>query len=405
MKKKLIALLLAMVMVFSLVPMAAFADDGDTGTTNPPPTVTVYLSISDDDKFVTGNGSVMALKEITVPYFDLANYGLEDFYFSSEDYDEEPGWAGTDPENPLPPKSHLTPGTQDYAAGFITMLHVFIYALEVYKEGNNPSVVFEQHRSLPTGDLNISGSVGSMFMENFWGMDLNLNYYKNYEYPLASEGWGATADQILVHDGDIITVGHFTSWDFYSDPSGIFNYAKLNGNKGPVTVTKGGNVTLDFFHAGVDFYSFTETAHTPLSGGQGVFATPVNNVASGDFCGWSPVGTVNSDGQAIINTSNLAAGKYIVAVPGQRGVSVDAICSTPGGIILDVGVKYGDVDGDGIVTQEDIAMIRAYIDDEIDFNDFQCSAADVDEDGEITSSDIFYITGFINGSISSLPIE
>lgn len=52
-------------------------------------------------------------------------------------------------------------------------------------------------------------------MNNFWGHDLNLKYYRNHMYPLMSPGWGSTADYILLSDGDAIDVGLFSNWNFY----------------------------------------------------------------------------------------------------------------------------------------------------------------------------------------------
>ncbi|MFR8334895.1 MAG: hypothetical protein ACLU9S_23105 [Oscillospiraceae bacterium] len=60
-----------------------------------------------------------------------------------------------------------------------------------------------------------SGSPTSFFMNNFWGHDLNLKYYRNHMYPLMSPGWGSTADYILLSDGDAIDVGLFSNWNFY----------------------------------------------------------------------------------------------------------------------------------------------------------------------------------------------
>lgn len=53
-----------------------------------------------------------------------------------------------------------------------------------------------------------------MYMTNFWGHDENLLYYVNHQYPLMYEGWGSTADWILLEDGDAIEVAMFTDWDF-----------------------------------------------------------------------------------------------------------------------------------------------------------------------------------------------
>lgn len=56
--------------------------------------------------------------------------------------------------------------------------------------------------------LNITGSATSMYMQQFWGHDENLMYYRNHVYPLMGPGWGSTADYILLSDGDTIDVAH-----------------------------------------------------------------------------------------------------------------------------------------------------------------------------------------------------
>lgn len=99
-------------------PVTFFTFEYEAGEEDPgeetTPEVTVYFSISHDDAFVEGKqtGEAMALKKITVPYFDLALYGLENYYFSSETYgDDGDGLPGSD----------LEPGTAEYAYGKITM--------------------------------------------------------------------------------------------------------------------------------------------------------------------------------------------------------------------------------------------------------------------------------------------
>ena len=79
------------------------------------------------------SGKTVALQEVTVPYFDLGLYGLEDFYFASENY----GPASGDPTGG--PGSALDPGTKEFAYGKITMLHLFLYATEVYYLGIDPA--------------------------------------------------------------------------------------------------------------------------------------------------------------------------------------------------------------------------------------------------------------------------
>ena len=306
------------------------------------PTVKVYFSVSEDDQFAVGKetGEVMALKEIEVPYFNLALYGLEDFYFSSEDYgDDGDGLPG----------SSLEPGTEDFAYGKVTMMHLFIYATEVYYCGVAPEEagqgwLYESGKlgialgsgtdQAGDGTLTFSGTSGSSFMYDFWNMDLNLNYYHNYEYPLASEGWGATSDQILLHDGDIVTLGHFTDWSFCNDPTSVFNYIQSGEDIITTTVKKDSKVTLTVYHAGAG-ENYT-TAHEVVTYQPDVYIAAVDQV-SGDVTKWTKLGTADENGQILVDTSKLEAGQYVVAVAGQYGCEyTDSICSTPGGILLNV---------------------------------------------------------------------
>lgn len=335
MKKRLLALLLVFAMLLPVFNVAAFADD-DTSTT--PNSVTVYFSVTHDDSFV----DKMAMKKITVPYFDIANYGLEDFYFSSERYTSTPGWGSGDK-----PSSDLTPGTKEYAEGQITMLHLFIYALELYKlncpVADAGTGLYYRNGKITSNDLSISGSVGSMFMNYYWGMDLNLNYYKNYEYPLASSGWGATADQILLHDGDVVTLGHFSSYSFYSETNGIFGYIQPTalGASSVIpetTVTAGTSLDVTLYHAGASESGDYTTAHTPFGAGIPVYCCDIDGINSGSVSGangWEQIGVTDANGKVTVDTAELGAGTYMLAMPGQKGVSDTSIIScTPGGLRL-----------------------------------------------------------------------
>lgn len=101
-----------------------------------------------------------------------------------------------------------------------TLLHLYIYLLERYcmglseeecGQGQLQNGVTEADQYDPVmnmkGDtayestkkvLNITGSSTSLYMQQFWGHDENLMYYRNHVYPLMSKGWGATADYILL---------------------------------------------------------------------------------------------------------------------------------------------------------------------------------------------------------------
>ncbi len=325
MRKRLLSLFMALAMILTLVPVSVFAEGQDDNS------VTVYFSASHDDQYMVGEATdeVMALKKIEVPYFDLADYGLEEFYFASEDYNS--GSQGG--------------GTQESAEGKVTMLHLFIYATEVFYCGVDPDEAGQGYLAdqdiLGTDVLTISGLSGSAFTENFWGYDMNLNYYLNYEYPLASAGWGATCDQILLEDGDVVTLGHFSSWSFYLDSTAVFNYIKAGDDTVTATATKGEEVELSVYHAGSDGSADYTTAHNPVTCEPEVYYTSVDSLKTGNKGGnvteWTYAGTADENGKITLDTSDMEAGEYVVSIAGQYGADyTDDICSAPGSIVLKV---------------------------------------------------------------------
>lgn len=353
--------------------------------------VTVYFSFSHDDKFESceQSGQTVALKEVTVPYFDLALYGLEDFYFASEDY----GPASGDPTGG--PGSALDPGTKEFAYGKITMLHLFLYATEVYYLGIDPADAGKGYladNGMGTDIFNYSGSTGSIFLQNIWNYDLNLNYYLNYEYPLASAGWGSTCDQILLRDGDIVTLGHFSDWSFFNDTTSIFNYIVADKTD-PV---QGDKIKLELYHAGADMYGTYNTAHTLIDYSPSVYCTPVNNIVSGDVTTWQYVGNAEADGSLVVDTSTLAPGEYIFALAGQPGKeNSGVICSTPGGIRLTIHEKpvvKGDLNGDGVIDSTDVMALFNAINSG---DDLDATVADVNGDGVIDARDVMALYNII----------
>ena len=353
--------------------------------------VTVYFSFSHDDTFESceQSGETMALKKVTVPYFDLELYGLENFYFASENY----GPASGDPTGG--PGSALDPGTKEFAYGKITMLHLFIYATEVYYLGIDPADAGKGYladNGMGTDIFNYSGSTGSIFLQNIWNYDLNLNYYLNYEYPLASAGWGSTCDQILLREGDIVTLGHFSDYSFFNDTTSIFNYIVAD-KKDPV---QGDKIKLELYHAGADMYGSYNTAHTLIDYSPSVYCTPVNDIVSGDVTTWQYVGNAEADGSLVVDTSTLAPGEYIFAMAGQPGKeNPGAICSTPGGIRLTIHEKpvvKGDINGDGVIDSTDVMALFNAINSG---DDLDATVADVNGDGVIDARDVMALYNII----------
>ena len=180
--KRILSLFMTVAMLLTMVPASVFA----TGTDASDDGVTVRYSVSYDENYVVGSetGEVMALKEITVPYFDLAEYGLEEYYFSSEEYGDDGDGA---------PGSDLEPGTPEYAEGKPTVLHLYIYALEVFEYGLDADEAGQgyllEQDLMDTDAFTITGGAGSTFLNAYWGTSGgNTMYFRNYEYPLASEG-------------------------------------------------------------------------------------------------------------------------------------------------------------------------------------------------------------------------
>ena len=132
------------------------------------------------------NGSHL---ELDVPYFDLDKQDMSEFYR----YHTENGQGGY---------------VDDQVVKRPTALHLYLYLLGVYYLGLTPEQVIngdeiikghdggvgvtDMNGGQPYDDsslaLNITGSATSMYMQQFWGHDENLMYYRNHVYPLMSAG-------------------------------------------------------------------------------------------------------------------------------------------------------------------------------------------------------------------------
>lgn len=183
----------------------------------PADSVTVYVTVSSDGMPIMGrDGTVLSHLEVKVPYFDLENQGLADFY-----------------------RYHTENGSGNYVDAEIverpTALHLNLYMIGKYymgltdeeiKTGSTKILGAQggygvEHMSGGTAyedtmlALNITGSATSLYMQQFWGHDENLMYYRNHVYPLMGPGWGSTCDYILLSDGDTIDVAMFSNWSFW----------------------------------------------------------------------------------------------------------------------------------------------------------------------------------------------
>lgn len=225
--------------------------------------VTVYVTISNDGVPIKGkDGTVLCHKAITVPYFDLSRYELDEFY-----------------------RFHTANGEGEYVDENIverpTGLHLYLYLLERYFIGLpeeecckgkytrselegfilNDDVLYMDEEPAYTADtlaaLKITGSPTSLYMANFWGHDENLMYYRNHCYPYMSPGWGSTSDYILLSTGDTWDVAMYSNWSFWSSGGAFtcFNKDEYTARPGTeLTVTSRAYGTT---FEGSDFYDFT----------------------------------------------------------------------------------------------------------------------------------------------------
>ncbi len=262
----------------------------------PKDAVTVIFTLSNDGIPLMGNdngNTPLSHLEVTVPYFDLGLYDLADYYRYGTDGGEGPYIDDKVIERP-------------------TGLHLYLYVIERYYlglpaeecgvgyDGNSNQVADvleyasntdihyfdggEAYSSNAYKALTITSSATSLYMSNFWGHDENLMYYRNHVYPLMSAGWGATADYMLLSDGDTIDVAMFSNWsfwmsgafaafdeDYYSVPAGSalsFQTVKF----GTQSVSEGGAdeflpiTDLEVHVYDADWNKLTETALTGSGG-------------------------------------------------------------------------------------------------------------------------------------------
>lgn len=395
MKKRIFTFILTLVLIISLYPFHAYAAETTNKTT-----VEVYLSISHDADFLEmPTGEIMAFKKMTVPYFDLALYGLQQYYFVSETYEKGDDTVENENGEIEKPSSNLTPGNAEFAYGKITMLHALIYATEIYycgvDEADAGKGYLKDQELIGTKVFKPEGSVGSMYLRHIWNMDENLNYYHNYKYPLASEGWGSTADQILLHDGDIVTVGHFDNWSFHQDPLSVFNLIKAGDQTVTVEAPQNTELDLTVYLAGKGG-NYT-TAHTPRTEQLPVYYIPVKELDDGVVSKWNFLGNADANGNLTVDVW-MEPGEYLVCVAGQYGKEVNAIVSTPGGIVLKVTdpVLLGDVNSDGSVNVLDALRLKQFLAGQPNKTIEQANA-DVTADGNVNLLDALRLVKYLAG--------
>ena len=255
-------------------------------------TKTVWVSFSDDGKFLLGSDpdtTVLGAMQVTVDYFDLADYGLAGFYR----YDDD----GQLVEQP-------------------TALHLYIKMLEKYYLGYTDGEKLVPGVTVKDGAENkallITGTSSSMYMKNFWGHDENLTYFVNHEYPTMRPGWGSTADWILLQNDDYVELAMYSDWGFFrSENAGFHYFADMAGENVTELSTASGELQL-------------RRATADMNGGGSyviVKEKPVYYVSAANFTEdvtqWTQFATTDAEGKFAYDFAGFTPGDYYIGTPGS----------------------------------------------------------------------------------------
>ena len=285
-------------------------------------TVSVNLTITYGEKqfYTTEDSSeFLMLEDLEVPYFDIALYDLEKYYYNPCCYVDASG-------NPTGQKV----GNVETAYGVVTLIHTFIYVTEVYYLDYDPADAGKgiSHQTDSDGDgvsdfaevLNWTGGVGSSFM-NLWNHGTNLNYYVNYVYPLGTESWGATSDQIALEDGDIVSLHLIQDEQVSGSNFSVFtandadNVFSQEDTKDTITVKQGEAVKLTLYWTG-NGSNYT-TIYDPIPN-WALYWSHADDV-SNDIRDWTLMDqTTGSDGTVTIDTTDLEPGIYYIGSLGGK---------------------------------------------------------------------------------------
>lgn len=276
MKKKILSMLLAVIMLLGMVTFSASAADS------------VYISVSENGQYLGD------LAHVEVDLAALAAISLEDYGLSDYSYDAD------------------SDGTAE-----ITALHLVIYT-------------HTELLGLDWDTVTVSGGAGSIFFEAglFGASDCNMNYYINGVYP-AIDGWGVTIDQYVLSSGDFVDFAIFSSWNFMVDSGAGFHYFmdSQDAITHSYTATAGEAMTLKLGRAWGAYGGETE-----------LYAEPSYTVYYGSTAFSDSADSVTTDDSGEASISFAEAGTYYLWANGAKGVDMDLenIVSSPAYAVVTV---------------------------------------------------------------------
>ena len=276
--KRILSILLAIVMVFTMIPMTAFSTVKESRTSAG--NDCVYLSISYDGQYIKdkkGNAIVylpISLSDIAA--VDLTEYGLDNMLFDADDDGE-------------------------YET---TALQLLIYAHEILYGGD-------------WGDVNFDALPGSSYFKGgIFGFTENLMYFHNGDFPVdesQSNEWmtvGATSDRIVLEAGDFLDVASFECFSFLWDQLGGFHFfADGDENLLHDFETKAGEtVSVKLMHSFCDL----------MVGEAYIYGASDYEVYYGKTYGVAE-GTLTTDGDGNVDITIEKPGTYYLWCSGAKG--------------------------------------------------------------------------------------
>lgn len=305
--RKALSMLLAVLLIVGVFPTVISANGADY----------VYISVSDDGVFTTdNNGDALAYTKVSLD--DIAAVDLDEYNLGDYKYDKD--------------------GDGNHE---ITALHLYIY-------------VHEQLLCLSWDDVNISGGAGSIYFSGglFGFSDENLRYNYNGAYPANENGWGLTADQIVLSDGDFIEVAHYSDWSFWMDSAAGFHYFTDVNDKINISYS---------VEAGTALPIKLVLVGGGMGGGDTYTAKTEYTVSYGSSIG-NAAGTVTTDDNGEASITFSTAGTYYIWCDGDYGNEYPrAIVSAPAGAMVTVtgntGVEPDDPTPDTSRESQDVSDI------------------------------------------------
>ena len=294
MGKKLISILLTVIMIVCLIPGSVFASQIDI-----PGDIegTVYISYSHDGRFAEGDTGSGYMAYIPVDLEDLVEYMDDDECFYDPDHN----------------------GEND-----VVLYWLFKYCLEHYDPYGTDDWYIQD---LGSGSAYMK--TGTWHKDDGTPWDENLNYYANGMYPLGSVGWGATLDQITLHDGDFIDVMHYTDWFFHTDENAGFQYFAGTKFINDYNAGQVSDASIDGA-PGYVVHEFSGTAGRPISaaliksyGSESMnFTTgyaPFENVVHYGSAIYEEDGTWTTDSDGMFSITFAQPGDYWIWTDGTNG--------------------------------------------------------------------------------------